>query len=142
MSWPRALVAVFLVFFASQVTLFAIAVRHFEAPDEAGFKHGLSREAALPAPDWTLAPSLTKTASGTAARVQVTDGHGRPLRGARAWVVVGRPATTRDDRRIALSPDPAGYAATFALAPGAWTVTFTVARDGGQQERALRWTAP
>jgi len=67
--------------------------------------------------------------------VDILDAEGRPEPGLAVTVLVGRPATDAEDRRLRLVPRIDGaYAAPMDLAPGAWRVEVTAMRveDGAR----------
>jgi nitrogen fixation protein FixH len=77
----------------------------------------------------------------------LTDGGGRPVTGLSVEAVLGRPATNREDKRIALTEvAPGRYAAQVApLAAGSWLVTLE-ARDHAEEPvyrlRRRLWFTP
>lgn len=67
---------------------------------------------------WTLAIGHAEGAL----RVELADRAGHVVRPASIAVVVGRPATVRQDLPLALVETPRGWIAAAPLDPGAWTV--------------------
>jgi nitrogen fixation protein FixH len=91
-----------------------------------------ARRRAQEALGWTLAVAHEDGVLDLA----LTGPDGAPVRPDRLDVVVGRPATARDDRALALAPTPRGYVAAAPLGPGAWTVAVeAVAANGARFHR-------
>ncbi len=72
--------------------------------------------------------------------VAMTGRDGAPVRGLSVVVVVGRPASDRDDVRLELTEAAQGYAAPLVLAPGMWRVAITgTDAEGGSFEAAAQF---
>jgi nitrogen fixation protein FixH len=73
-------------------------------------------------------------------RVAMTGRDGAPVTGLNVVVLVGRPASTRDDVSLELTEGAAGYAAPLVLAPGMWRVAITgTDAAGGSFEAAAQF---
>jgi nitrogen fixation protein FixH len=100
------------------------------------------RQAAL---GWT--DKLEVARNGAVALI-LKDSVGQPVSGLKVEAVLGRPATNREDIRVALSEvAPGVYEAEAApLAPGAWLVALEARADAGAQpvyrKRRRLWFAP
>jgi nitrogen fixation protein FixH len=67
--------------------------------------------------------------------VTMTGRDGAPVRGLAVTAVVGRPASTREDRELELAEGVAGYAAPLDLSPGLWRIVIAGADgEGGSYE--------
>lgn len=88
---------------------------------------------------WTLALHH----DGEAVRLDLSDAAGHTVRPATIAVIVGRPTSSRTDRRLDLRETLTGYAALAALDPGAWLVQVeAVAADGVAYHRRETLTVP
>lgn len=63
---------------------------------------------------------------GGAVHVALTDSAGLPVLGTEPHLRIGRPTTTRDDRRIDLKFDGALYSAPIELPLGRWEIELTI----------------
>lgn len=71
--------------------------------------------------------------------LKVFDRAAEPINGLRVAAALERPATDKDDRKVALKGLGEGaYAATIDLAPGAWVVAITSRREGEDRASAYR----
>jgi nitrogen fixation protein FixH len=71
--------------------------------------------------------------------LKVLDRAAAPITGLRVAASLGRPATDRNDRKVALKELGEGlYAATIDLAPGAWVVAIASRREGEDRNSACR----
>ncbi|HSF95015.1 MAG TPA: FixH family protein [Thermohalobaculum sp.] len=68
---------------------------------------------------------------GSKLLVTVAGRDGAPVAGIDLVAVVGRPASDRDDIRLALARDGGAYTAPLTLAPGTWRVEITGTGDDG-----------
>ena len=95
------------------------------------------RRAAQAALGWTLDLGYAEGEF----RLAIADAAGRPVRPAELGVTVGRPTTTREDRRLELEPTVGGYAGAVELPRGAWRVEVVATAEDGTlfyQSRELR----
>ena len=131
-------VAAFLVMLAPNIALTVAAVRTFSGlvvPNGYVASQSFDRErAAQQALGWTA----TLGHDAATIRLDFTDAAGHAVRPATLAVTLGRPSTTRDDRRLDMRETPAGYAAEAPLAPGPWRVEIAATAADGTAFRQSR----
>jgi nitrogen fixation protein FixH len=93
---------------------------------------------------WT--DTLEATRNGGLTLV-LKDSGGQPVTSLQVEIVLGRPTTNRQDRRIALSEiAPGRYTAqTGPLAPGSWLIALEARADAGEpvyRKRRRLWLSP
>ena len=72
-------------------------------------------------------------------RLKVLDRAAAPINGLHVAAELGRPATDKEDRKVALKELGEGvYAATIDLAPGTWVVEIASRRKGESGNSAYR----
>ena len=69
-------------------------------------------------------------------RIALTGADGAPVHGLTVSAVVGRPATGREDLRLALDENSGTYAAPLTLEPGRWRVAVEAVDRGGARYEA------
>lgn len=69
-------------------------------------------------------------------KVTLTGADGTPVHGLEVSAVVGRPASSRDDVKLALGPEGGTYAAPLALGPGRWRVAVEATDGAGARYEA------
>lgn len=100
-----------------------------------------ARTAAQRALGWTA----TVGHENGALTVAIAGAGGAPVRGLAVAAVVGRPASGREDVRLALAEGRAGYVAPADLGPGLWRVAVTALDGAGarfEAEAEIRVAAP
>ena len=68
--------------------------------------------------------------------VTMTGNDGAAVRGLSVTAVIGRPASTREDRRFELAEGAAGYSVPLNLAPGVWRVAIAGSDGEGRSYEA------
>lgn len=135
--WPFALIVLGVVFVTVQILIIMHVSRGFEGPDDMQYyRHGLEYGKVVKQQErqrelgWRLATNLRAALPAgqvTPLEVTLTDRSGAPLAGASIAMKAGRPATQRDDVRLAMQEvRPGTYAAPLTLGAGVWDLQFTV----------------
>lgn len=124
-------VAVFAVMLTPNIILAVTAARTFSGVVVADSYLASQDFDRLKSAQVALGWAVTLDHDADALYLAFADASGHVVRPAGLAVTMGRPTTTREDRVIALTETPEGYAGAAPMAPGHWRVEVTASAADG-----------